>query len=93
MSAISNEIKQKVRIKAKHRCGYCLLPQEILSIPLEIEHILPISSGGTDEKENLWLACRNCNGFKFTKTEAEDPKTGKVVVIFNPRTQIWREHF
>ena len=93
MSAISREIKDKVRFDAKNRCGYCLTPQEILSMTLEIEHLHPVAVGGTDDEENLWLACRNCNGFKHAKTRAVDPQTNIETVIFNPRNQIWSEHF
>lgn len=62
-------------------------------MPLEIEHLRPVSEGGTGNEENLWLACRNCNGFKHAKTKAFDPVTGTEVSIFNPRKQNWSEHF
>lgn len=42
--------------------------------------------GGTDNEENLWLACRLCNGYKGVQTEAIDPKTGETLLPFNPRT-------
>ena len=48
MSRISSKVQAKVRQRAKSRCGYCLLPQEILMGKLEIEHILPLAEGGTD---------------------------------------------
>lgn len=38
---------------------------------LEIEHIVPITRGGTDELTNLTLACKKCNMAKRTKTAAE----------------------
>ncbi len=30
-------------------------------VPLEIHHIVPLSSGGTDDESNLTLLCPNCN--------------------------------
>lgn len=93
MSYISDELKNKIRRQAKNRCGYCLTPQEIISMSFEMEHIRPIADGGTDDDENLWLACRNCNGFKHAKTKAIDPITNTEVSLFNPRTQTWNEHF
>ncbi len=93
MSVLSDELKNRIRLKAKNRCGYCLTPQEIVSMPLEIEHIHPIADGGTDEEENLWLACRNCNGFKHVKTQATDPLTSQPTSLFNPHIQNWNEHF
>ena len=33
------------------------------------------------------------NSYKGTRTEAVDPETGTRVSLFNPRTQVWSEHF
>ena len=93
MSKIAEKLKRKIRRQAKNRCGYCFLPQSLNPSLLEIEHILPTAKGGTDDEKNLWLSCRLCNGYKGVQTEAVDPKTGKTVLLFNPRTQNWNEHF
>lgn len=93
MSKISEKLKTKIRRQAKNRCGYCLLPQSLNPSLLEIEHLLATANGGTDEEENLWLACRLCNGYKNTQSEAVDDKTNKKVLLFNPRAQDWNEHF
>lgn len=93
MGKISEKLKTKIRRQAKNRCGYCLLPQFLNPNLLEIEHLLPTAKGGTETEENLWLACRLCNGYKGVQTEAIDPKTNKSVSLFNPRTQNWKEHF
>ncbi|PJF39272.1 MAG: HNH endonuclease [Phototrophicales bacterium] len=60
---------------------------------LEIEHIIPVSRGGTDGEHNLWLSCRLCNSHKATQIDAIDPETEQRVPLFNPRTQKWSEHF
>jgi hypothetical protein len=60
---------------------------------LEIEHIVPLSKGGSDGESNLWLACPICNGHKSDKTTGMDPVTGDTVELFNPRQQGWFEHF
>lgn len=93
MSYFSEDLKNRIRQAAQYRCGYCLTPQKIISMPFEIEHIRPIADGGTDDEENLWLACRNCNGFKHAKTKAIYPVNENEVFLFNPRTQNWFEHF
>lgn len=93
MGKISEKLKQKIRRQAKNRCGYCLLPQDLNPSLLEIEHIIPTAEGGTDEEENLWLACRLCNGYKGMQTSVIDPQTNQKTSIFNPRTQKWKEHF
>jgi HNH endonuclease len=62
-------------------------------MPMEFEHILPVAFGGKTIEENLWLSCRRCNEFKGTQTHAIDVETFEKVQIYNPRTQIWNEHF
>jgi hypothetical protein len=90
---ISDELKRKIRTAAKNRCGYCLSPQAFIPFPLEIEHLIPQAKGGSDEEENLWLACSACNNFKSDKTEAKDPETKEIFPLFNPRKDNWFEHF
>lgn len=69
------------------------MPQGIIPMPLEIEHILPQAAGGTADEYNLWLACRACNSYKHAKTHGFDQETNQEVQLFSPRTQIWQEHF
>lgn len=78
--------------RARHFCEYCRAPEAISNFPFEIDHFIPLSSGGSKEPENLVLSCRSCNAFKafhqlglITDTES--------VRLFNPRQDIWEEHF
>ena len=92
-SVISAALRALVAEQAGHRCGYCLTRQEYVPWPLEIEHIVPLAKDGSNELDNLWLACRSCNSFKGIQTEGVDPFTGRRVRLFHPRNQKWREHF
>lgn len=92
-SSISNTLRVKVRWQAQNRCGYCLTYQTYVPWKLEIEHIIPVSKGGSDDEKNLWLACRACNVHKSNHTHAFDPQTGRKVRLFNPRSQRWSRHF
>lgn len=85
--------KAKIRQLAKNRCGYCLSQQEFVWDILEIDHIIPLAKGGSDNEENLWLICSTCNSAKYNKTEGFDSKTQAYALLFNPRLQNWREHF
>ncbi|MFB2833694.1 HNH endonuclease [Floridanema evergladense] len=87
------EIERRVRTAARNRCGYCLSPQHLVMARLEIEHIIPVSKGGSNDESNLWLACPICNRYKSDKITAVDPESGEKVNLFNPRTQVWSEHF
>lgn len=93
MSYVSDKLRQKIIEQAGNRCGYCMGEQRYIFAPLEIDHILPSALGGTDDEENLWLACRLCNSYKSIQTHALDEFTKKKVRIFNPRKQNWKRHF
>ena len=86
-------LRRQVRADAGARCGYCHSPEAFLGMPLDIEHLVPEATGGATVRENLWLACSRCNDFKGDRTAAVDPQTGGQVPLFNPRTQVWTEHF
>lgn len=90
---IPGEVRERIRTEAQDRCGYCQSHQKYVLGPLEIDHILPQARGGTDDEENLWLACRMCNAYKGTQTHARDPVTSRRVKLFNPRRQRWSTHF
>jgi hypothetical protein len=60
---------------------------------MEVEHIVPESAGGTDEMDNLALACRSCNAFKGFRQVGTDPETRETVRLFHPRRDRWAEHF
>ena len=90
---ISDEVRARVRLQAQNRCGYCRSLQNYILGILEIEHIFPRARGGTDDEENLWLACSLCNNYKGTQTDALDPVTNTRIKLFNPRTQQWLQHF
>jgi len=60
---------------------------------MEIDHIIPESLGGLTVRENLWLACSLCNDHKGNRIAALDPVTDEVVRLFDPRRQVWSDHF
>jgi hypothetical protein len=90
---ISQELKGRIIAVAGNRCGYCHLSQDLLPIRLTIEHITPRSAGGSSEENNLWLSCSTCNNYKGSQIKAVDPRSGRRVKLFNPRTQRWSRHF
>lgn len=58
-----------------------------------VEHIIPRYSGGKTILENLALSCQGCNNHKHVKVLGVDPVTEQAVPLFNPRQQLWKEHF
>jgi hypothetical protein len=58
-----------------------------------VEHILAKSHGGSDDVDNLALACHRCNLHKGPNLTGIDPQTGQVVQLFHPRRGRWADHF
>ena len=90
---ITRNQRRQIAEEAKYRCGYCQTQEVVSGIPLTVEHITPKAKGGSDDNANLWLSCRLCNEKKGTLIEAMNPETGDLVSLFNPRTQMWADHF
>lgn len=92
-SYIAKALREQIATDARHRCGYCLTSARIIGAPMEIDHIIPESLGGPTLRDNLWLACSMCNDHKGNRIAAPDPRTGEIVRLFDPRRQVWSEHF
>ncbi|MDL1895997.1 HNH endonuclease [Anaerolineae bacterium CFX7] len=90
---LSRELRQRIASTARFRCGYCLTTQQVIGPLFEIDHILPRARGGSSDENNLWLACPHCNNEKSDQVEGVDPLTRNVVRLFNPRIDVWNEHF
>lgn len=61
------ECREYLLEKWQRRCAYC----GATHIPLEVEHLIPKSRGGSDRLSNLVLACHDCNQRKGNQTAAE----------------------
>jgi hypothetical protein len=79
--------------RAGGRCEYCQIPQTDLYLPFEIDHIVAEHHEGRTEASNLCLACFACNRQNGPNVGGVDPKTRKVVGLFNPRRHNWSRHF
>ena len=51
------------RIRSRAKCEQCGTD----TAPMEIDHIIPLSRGGTNDEANLQLLCRPCNRRKAAK--------------------------
>lgn len=91
--SVSETLRKSIIEQAHNRCGYCLVSAQYVYAPMEIDHLIPIAKGGGDDEDNLWLACPRCNNHKSDLLDVFDASTNTSVRLFNPRTQIWTEHF
>lgn len=61
------EVKEYLLEKFKRTCVYC----NKKDVPLEVEHIIPKSRGGSSRVSNLTLSCSKCNREKGAQTAEE----------------------
>ncbi len=90
---ISASLRQLVIDRAQGHCEYCRVPVRFALESMEIDHILPVSRGGTTIAENLALACHGCNQHKHNKVEGFDSVSSQFAPIYHPREMAWEEHF
>jgi 5-methylcytosine-specific restriction endonuclease McrA len=50
------------------RCAYC---GRCLAAGYHVDHMTPVSRGGSNWLANIAVACQECNNAKFTKTAAQ----------------------
>jgi hypothetical protein len=86
-------VRRFVRERAGGRCEYCRLHPRNSELLHHIEHVLARQHGGSDDIDNLALACHRCNLDKGPNLSGVDPLTGSVAILFHPRRDRWSEHF
>jgi 5-methylcytosine-specific restriction endonuclease McrA len=70
---IHPRVRFRVLQAANFRCAYCGKLDEVSD--LQIDHVVPVALGGTNDIANLVAACRLCN-------------QGKGAMSLSPNTQI-----
>lgn len=90
---LSLVIQAQVRQRANYLCEYCHTAEQWQYIEFTIDHVISINLGGSNNLDNLALACFHCNRQKSSKIKAIDPKTLKETLLFNPRQDQWTTHF
>lgn len=91
---MSADLRSLVRKRANDRCEYCLLPQNAaIFLTFHLEHIRALQHQGSDEPDNRALACPDCNATKGPNVASYDTQSDQLVPLFNPRLQVWTEHF
>jgi 5-methylcytosine-specific restriction endonuclease McrA len=61
------EVREYLLEKFQRRCAYC----KATNVPLQVEHVVPRTRGGSNRVSNLVMACKRCNDAKGTRTAAE----------------------
>ena len=92
-SHIPAPLRRLVVERAQGCCEYCLLHQDDTDFAHHVDHVTALKHEGRTEEDNLALACMECNLRKGSDLAAIDPVEGVLAPLFNPRTQLWTEHF
>ena len=76
--------RKNVLVRDRHRCQYCR--QEFPTALLTLDHVVPLSRGGTTTWENVVTACKKCNNRKGNRLVSESkmwlerqPKTPSIL--------------
>ena len=92
-SYINAALRQLVATRADFHCEYCLIHEEDTFFGCEVDHVISEKHGGQSEAENLAYACAFCNRSKGSDIGSITQRTGAFVRFFNPRTDLWADHF
>jgi len=66
---LSKRLRFDIFERDKFCCQYCgRMPPDVM---LEVDHIIPVSKGGTNDSENMRTSCCDCNRGKATKIIGE----------------------
>jgi len=87
-------LRRLVCERAGNRCEYCLVHQgqdPFYTFP--VDHVIAQQHRGQTSPDNLCLSCYRCNAHKGPNIATIDPRTRKMVPLFNPRRDGWHEHF
>jgi hypothetical protein len=93
--AVDEDLRSFVALRANNRCEYCLIRQgddAVFRFP--VDRIISGQHGGEYTQENTALACHHCNkkkGPNIASVSSNQPAS--VVRLFNPRTDVWTDHF
>jgi 5-methylcytosine-specific restriction endonuclease McrA len=60
-------VREHLLAKWQRQCAYC----QTSGVPLQVEHLIPKSRGGSDRASNLVIACDLCNKRKGSRTAEE----------------------
>ncbi len=85
--------REFVRHRAGRRCEYCHLPERCDIQPFQLDHIRAQKHSGPNDIQNCAWSCLACNSFKGPNIAGYDPDTDRLCQLFNPRRDVWLEHF
>jgi hypothetical protein len=90
---IAADLRRLVVARAEGICEYCLIADDDTFYGCEVDHIVSEKHGGATTENNLAMACVFCNQAKGSDVGSIHWESNTFVRFFNPRTDIWANHF
>lgn len=90
---ISADLRRQVAKRANSLCEYCLVHEDDTYFGCQVDHIISEKHNGPTELDNLAYACSFCNRYKGSDVGSFDWDIEEFVRFFNPRSDVWSEHF
>lgn len=73
--AVSKRLRYEILRRDNYQCRYC--GGSAPEVPLTVDHVVPVTLGGTDDSSNLVAACKDCNAGKSSAS----PDAGMVTDV------------
>ena len=89
---LSPSVRSLVAHRAHYVCEYCLIAEADTFFGCEIDHIIAVKHGGSNDSQNLAYACLSCNRNKGSDL-GSIASTGELISFYNPRKDRWSDHF
>jgi hypothetical protein len=90
---VSVSLRRLVFDRAQGVCEYCLLPETLTVASHQVDHVIAEKHGGLTDENNLALSCSTCNYAKGSDIASIDSVTSDIVRLYNPRQDVWSNHF
>jgi hypothetical protein len=71
---IPDRLRFQILERDGFRCRYCGRSKDEPSVVLEVDHVVPVTKGGTDEPDNLLTSCEPCNQGKGARVGTVAPE-------------------
>lgn len=93
MSDINESIRKQISARANLACEYCLIHEDDTYFGCQIDHIISIKHGGSNEVDNLAYSYVFCNRHKGSDIGSIILNSDRFIRFYNPRLDQWNQHF
>jgi hypothetical protein len=90
---LNKSLRKLVVDRSDRLCEYCLIHDDDTVLGCAIDHIISLKHGGPNTADNLAYACVFCNRYKGSDVGLMIWETQEFVRFYNPRRDLWSEHF